>query len=299
MTQEYDLVALRSFVTVADTGSFNQAAQQLNASTAAVSRRVSALEAALKVRLLNRTTRRVELTESGHQFYKDIVNIFHSLDEAQERIQHGSENIKGSLRISAPLSFGITSLSPILSDFMKEHPELNIHLLLEDYRTDFVAEGIDVGIRVGHLEDSSLVATPIVKEPGIFCASAAYIAKHGKPGTPEELVNHNCLRYSLVDPKLGWEYQKNGVKHRIDVTGTLTSNNGNALKDVAVAGVGIVHCPKFIVKEALEDGSLVEILDEYSTELGIYAIKLSRKFTPAKVTAFIEHIKKHFSNAQS
>lgn len=298
--QQYDLVALRSFVAVVDTGNFNQAAEQLNASTAAISRRVSNLENALGVRLLNRTTRRVELTDAGQQFYQDMVNIFSSLDEAQERLQTGNQHIRGSLRVSAPLSLGITSFSPIMTGFMKQHPELNVHLQLADYRTDFVAEGIDVGIRVGRLEDSSLVAIPITTEPAVFCASPDYIAEHGEPENPLALTKHNCLMYSLVDPKMGWVYQENGEEHTIAVNGTLTSNNGNALKDAAVAGIGITLSPKFIVEEALARGELVEVLKAYRpNSLGLYAIKLSRKHTPAKVTAFIEYLQAHYQAVEN
>ena len=294
--QQYDLVALRSFISVVDTGSFNQAAELLNASTAAVSRRVSGLETALDVRLLNRTTRRVELTEAGQQFYQDVVNIFQSLDEAQERIQSRSQNLKGNLRISAPLSFGITSLNPILTGFMKLHPELKIHLQLEDHRTDFVAEGIDVGIRVGRLEDSSLIAIPITKVSAKVYASPDYLAKHGLPITPEDLLTHNCLRYSLINPKYGWIFQENGVERNVEVSGTLTCNNGNALKEAAVEGVGIVLSPTFIIGDAEEKGQLVEILSEYKAEsFGLYAIKLSRKFTSAKVNAFVDYVKAYYA----
>ena len=297
--QQYDLVALRSFISVVDTGSFNQAAELLNASTAAVSRRVSSLETALAVRLLNRTTRRVELTEAGMQFYQDVVNILQSLDEAQERIQSRRQNLKGNLRVSAPLSFGITSLSPILNGFMKLHPELKIHLQLEDQRTDFVAEGIDVGIRVGRLEDSSLVAIPITKVSSNVYAAPTYITQYGLPNTPEELIHHNCLRYSLINHKLGWIFQENGLERNVDVSGTLTCNNGNALKQAAISGIGIIQSPTFIIGDAVEKGLLVEILRQYNAEpFGLYAIKLSRKFTSAKVNAFIDYLKTYFSPSQ-
>lgn len=293
--QQYDLVALRSFISVVDTGSFNQAAELLEASTAAVSRRVSGLEAALNVRLLNRTTRKIELTEAGLQFYQDVVNIFQSLDEAQERIKTSSDNIKGNLRISAPLSFGITSLTPILTGFMKLHPELKIHLQLEDHRTDFVAEGIDVGIRVGGLEDSTLVALPITTIDAVFCAAPSYLKSYGTPTVPEDLVTHNCLRYSLINPKLGWVVQDKGVERRIEVNGTLTSNNGNALKEAAIEGIGVLQSPMFIIGDAIAKGQLVEILPEYKpAPLGLYAIKLSRKFTSAKVNAFIDYLKVYY-----
>jgi len=295
--QQYDLVALRSFISVVDAGSFNQAAQLLNTSTAAVSRRVSGLESALDVRLLNRTTRRVELTQAGQQFYQDVVNIFQSLDEAQERIQTGSQHLKGSLRISAPLSFGITSLTPILTGFMKLHPELNVHLQLEDHRTNFVADGIDVGIRIGRLEDSTLVALPITKVSAIFCAAPSYLVQHGEPKSPEELINHNCLRYSLVSPKYVWQSTHDDVQHSIDIDGTLTCNNGNALKDAAIEGLGVLQSPMFIVNDAIEKGQLVEILTDYKPEpFGLYAVKLSRKFTSAKVNAFIAYLKAYYGD---
>ncbi|WP_085296738.1 LysR family transcriptional regulator [Cognaticolwellia mytili] len=294
--QQYDLVALRSFIAVVDTGSFNQAAELLNASTAAVSRRVSGLEAALDVRLLNRTTRRVELTEAGQQFYQDVVNVFQSLDEAQERIQSRSQNLKGNLRISAPLSFGVTSLNLILTGFMKLHPELKIHLQLEDHRTDFVAEGIDVGIRIGRLENSTLVALPITNISAVFCAAPSYLKEYGEPKVPEDLLNHNCLRYSLTDPKLGWIVEENGVERSIDVSGTLTCNNGNALKEAAIEGLGVLYSPDFIIGDAIKNGQLIEVLSGYKSDgIGLYAIKLSRKFTSAKVIAFIDYLKAYYA----
>jgi DNA-binding transcriptional LysR family regulator len=296
--QQYDLVALRSFISVVDAGSFNQAAILLSTSTAAVSRRVSGLETALGVRLLNRTTRSIELTEAGQQFYQDVVNIFQSLDEAQERIQTRSQHITGNLRLSAPLSFGITSLTPILSGFMKLHPELKIHLQLEDHRTNFVAEGIDVGIRVGRLEDSSLVALPITTVSAMFCAAPSYLAKYGEPKSPKELLNHNCLRYSLINPKFGWAIEQDSLARSIEVDGTLTCNNGNALREAAIAGLGIVQSPAFIVDDALESGQLVEILTDYKpAPLGLYAIKLSRQFTSAKVNAFIDYLKAYYADS--
>ena len=225
-----------------------------------------------------------------------MVNIFQSLDEAQERIQSRSQNLKGNLRISAPLSFGITSLTPILTGFMKLHPELKIHLQLEDHRTDFVAEGIDVGIRVGRLEDSSLVALPITTISAVFCAAPSYLNQYGEPKVPEDLLNHNCLRYSLINPKLGWVGQENGVERSVDVSGTLTSNNGNALKEAAIEGIGILQSPMFIIGDAIEKGQLVEVLSAYkSAPLGLYAIKLSRKFTSAKVNAFIDYLKAYYA----
>ena len=140
--------------------------------------------------MLHRTTRQIDLTEAGRQFYSDVVNIIESLEEAEEKIQTGRETIKGNLRIAAPLSFGIGRIAPILPDFMKQHAELKVNLQLEDRFTDLVAEGIDVAIRIGSLKDSTLVATRLASIPMIFCASAEYLASHGEPEIPEDLSAH-------------------------------------------------------------------------------------------------------------
>jgi DNA-binding transcriptional LysR family regulator len=184
--QQYDLIALHSFIAVVDTGSFYQAAERLDASSAAISRRVSGLEGALGVRLLNRTTRKIELTEAGQHFYNDINNVLNSLNEAENRIQQGREVIKGTIRLAAPLSFGIHSLSPVLPAFMQRHPELKVQLQLDDRRTDLISENIDLALRIGHLKDSSLVATKIATIPRYFCASPNYLTTHGEPTKPEQ-----------------------------------------------------------------------------------------------------------------
>lgn len=294
--QQYDLIALRSFITVVDTGSFNQAAELLSASTAAVSRRVSSLESALGVRLLNRTTRKIDLTESGRQFYHDVINIFHSLEEAEERIQQGRSTIKGTLRIAAGLSFGITCLSPVLANFMKKNPELEVQLKLDDRETDLVAESIDVALRIGALKDSSLVATKIADIPVMFCASPAYLAEHGEPKQPEELIKHNCLRYNAMSSKYSFVFNRDGLQQNIEVTGSLSTNNGEVLRDATINGIGISLLPYFIIQEAVAKGQLQIILSEFSPKsFGLYAVKLSRKFTPVKVRAMIDYLQATFS----
>jgi len=294
--QQYDLIALRSFIAVVDSGSFYKAADLLEASTAAVSRRVSGLESALGVRLLNRTTRKIELTQAGLQFYNDIIIIFDSLTEAEERIQQGREVIKGTLRMAAPLSFGIICLSKVLSSFMKRHSELKIQLQLDDRRTDLVAENIDIAIRIGVLKDSTLVATPIAQIPLAFCASPEYLAKYGEPKTPEELNNHNCLHYSLINSNEGWPYTKDGITHNIEVDGTFSANNGDVLTNAAIDGIGIALIPSFIAADGLANGRLITVLSDFAPKpLGLYAIKLSRKYTPTKVKVMIEYLREVFA----
>ena len=295
--QQYDLVALKAFITVVETGGFNRAADQLEASAAAVSRRISGLEGALGVKLLHRTTRQIDLTEAGRQFYTDVVNIIESLEQAEEKIQTGRETIKGNLRIAAPLSFGIDCIAPILPNFMKRHPELKVHLQLEDRFTDLVAEGIDVAIRIGSLKDSTLVATRLASIPMIFCASAEYLASHGEPEIPEDLSAHECLHYSLLSTRENWTFSTGDDAPDVEISGPLSTNNGDVLKEAAIQGLGITGTPTFIVEDALEDGRLKAILTDYNPEpLGLYAVRPSRHFTPARVRALIEYLKEQLDD---
>ena len=295
--QQYDLVALKAFITVVETGGFNRAADLLEVSAAAVSRRISGLEGALGVKLLHRTTRQIDLTEAGRQFYSDVVNIIESLEEAEEKIQTGRETIKGNLRIAAPLSFGIARIAPILPYFMKQHAELKVNLQLEDRFTDLVAEGIDVAIRIGSLKDSTLVATRLASIPMIFCASAEYLASHGEPEIPEDLSAHECLHYSLLSTRENWTFSTGDDAPDVEISGPLSTNNGDVLKEAAIQGLGIMGTPTFIVEDALEDGRLKAILTDYNPEpLGLYAVRPSRHFTPARVRALIEFLKEQFDD---
>jgi len=295
--QQYDLVALRSFMTVIEAGNFKRAAETLEASTAAVSRRVSNLESALGVKLLNRTTRQIDLTDAGKQFYDDLQDIFCSLDEAEERLQQGRETVKGNLRIGAPLSFGTMCLAPVLPGFMKRYPELKIQLQLEDRFTDIVSEGIDVALRIGVPEDSSLVATCIASIPRTFCASSGYLEQYGEPKKPSDLSAHNCLHYNHISMKEEWSYLKAGKMHKFDVTGTLSTNNGEVLRDAAIEGIGLTLLPTFIVADALRDGSLKAILTQYCPKpFALYAVRPSRQFTPTRMKLLIEYLKEVFEN---
>jgi len=295
--QQYDLTELKAFITVVEMGGFNRAAEQLEASAAAVSRRVSGLENALGTKLLNRTTRQIDLTEAGKQFYADIVNILESLEEAEEKIQTGRETIRGSLRVAAPLSFGIGRIAPILPVFMKRHPELKVHLQLEDRFTDLVADGIDVAIRIGALKDSTLVATRLASVPRVFCASPEYLADHGEPATLAELAGHNCLQYSLMSTRESWGFLMEEHNRDIEITGSLSTNNGDVLKEAAVQGLGITLMPTFIVEDALEDGRLQTILSEYCPRpFGLYAVRPSRHFTPVRVLTLIDFLKNQFDD---
>jgi len=296
--QQYDLTELKTFIAVVETGGFNRAADQLDASAAAVSRRVSGLESALGVKLLNRTTRQIDLTEAGRQFYADVVSIIESLEEAEEKIQTGRETVKGNLRIAAPLSFGIGRIAPVLPEFMKRHPELKVNLQLEDRFTDLVAEGFDVAIRIGSLKDSTLVATRLARIPRVFCASPDYLARHGEPQKPEDLSRHNCLNYSLLSTRDNWSFSTDEGTRDIEIHGSLSTNNGDVLKEATMQGLGIMMIPTFFVEQELNDGSLKAVLSDYCPEpFGLYAVRPSRHFTPARVRALIDYLREQFGDA--
>ncbi|BAL26982.1 LysR family transcriptional regulator [Azoarcus sp. KH32C] len=289
--QQYDLPTLKSFITVADAGGFSRAAEQMGTSTAAISRRVAALEQALGIQLFRRTTRRIDLTEAGHQFYADVVNVFHMLEEAEERVRVGRERVSGLIRVAAPLSFGIQRLAPLLPAFMQRHPDLKIQLLLEDRYTDLVAEGIDVALRIGTLADSTLIARRIAPVARVFCASPAYLEAHGVPESPQDLSRHCCLEYSQRGSREDWGAVFGVPADRLQIHGNLVANNAEVLKECAIQGMGITLLPDFVVQDALADGRLRQVLAHCHPEpFGLHAVRPSSRMVPARVRLFIDYM---------
>ncbi|MEZ5524244.1 MAG: LysR family transcriptional regulator [Pseudomonadales bacterium] len=289
--KQYTLTDLHTFIAVVETGSFNKAADRLNTSTASISRRISALEEAMETRLLNRTTRTMRLTDAGRQYYDDVQNVLIGLQESEERLKAGNAVISGSLRVAAPMSFGLERFSPLLPEFLKRHPGIHIDLVLDDRHTDLYAEGIDIALRIGDLKDSSLVATPLCPIEFVYCASPEYLEMHGEPQDYDDLRDHHCLHYSLTQNK-GRGYPASEASH---FQGQLIANNGKVLCDAAVAGVGIVMLPRFIVNTALNYKQLRIILPDFTPEpTHLYALRLSSRFTPAKVKLMIDYLKEKF-----
>jgi len=286
--QQYSLLDLKTFIAVVEVSSFNQAAKQLGVSTATVSRRISSLEDALAIHLINRTTRQLSLTEAGERYYGDVQNIVSALNDSEAKLRDKKLTIKGHLRIAAPMSFGILRIAPILPKFLKHYPEIDIHLQLEDQQTNLHTDNIDIAIRIGDLEDSSLIGVHLGDIEKILCASPDYLERYGEPARPSDLKQHNCLKYSL-----GISSDKWGLRSAAQLQGQLSSNNGDALREAAISGLGIITIPTFIVEDALKNGKLKRILhnDELAT-IPIHIIRLSRQFTPAKVEAIVDFLKK-------
>ncbi|WP_268807202.1 LysR substrate-binding domain-containing protein [Trabulsiella odontotermitis] len=202
--KEYDLISLRSFVAVVDTGSFYNAAVQMETSSASISHRVSALEEALEVRLLNRTTCQIELTTGGQQFWQDVKSILESLEQAEERLNCTQETLNGVIHMAAPFTFGVKKLAPLLPVFMAKYPQITVKLQLKDRITDLVDEGYDLPLRIGELQDSTLVSFRISDLSRLFCASPRYLQQHGTSQTIADLKGHTCLRYSLLSVRDEW-----------------------------------------------------------------------------------------------
>jgi len=286
-----DIRTLETFVAVVEAASFSRAADKLETTPGAVSRRISALEGRLGLRLLNRTTRKFSLTEAGEQYFRDVSSILQALAEAENRISHHAEKPTGILRVAAPLSFGVRALAPLLPDFSERFPELRVILDLNDRMVDILAMGADVALRIGPLADSSLVVRRIGEVRRTLCAAPAYLDRRGEPKTPEDLTRHACLHYSNVGIKEEWTLVGEGGTMVVEVDGHLCANNGDVLRKAAVGGMGIISLPDFIVTEDLAAGRLRRVLPGYTTHpMTLAALWPSRQFIPAKVRVFVDYL---------
>ena len=285
------LNAISVFCKVIETQSFTQAANQQNISVAMASKLVSQLEEHLKTRLLQRTTRKIVPTEAGMLYYQRCQAILLDLSEADSSISNMATSLQGNLLISVPRDFGLLYISPNLPKFIEFHPNLHVEIEFEDKRVDLVAEGYDLALRIGYMQDSSLVARKISSSPMHFVASPSYLEARGIPLTPDDLEYHQGLLYKSSLNQVHWQSTKANQIQRYKIQSKVVSNNGMALLEMTKAGLGISNSPSFFVKDALASGELVEILSEYKQKpLDIYVVYPNRRHLPAKVRAFIEFL---------
>ncbi|WP_265469512.1 LysR family transcriptional regulator [Haemophilus parainfluenzae] len=285
------LNAISVFCKVIETQSFTQAANQQNISVAMASKLVSQLEEHLKTRLLQRTTRKIVPTEAGMLYYQRCQAILLDLSEADSSISNMATSLQGNLLISMPRDFGLLYISPNLPKFIELHPNLHVEIEFEDKRVDLVAEGYDLALRIGYMQDSSLVARKISSSPMHFVASPSYLEARGIPLTPDDLEYHQGLLYKSSLNQVHWQSTKANQIQRYKIQSKVVSNNGMALLEMTKAGLGISNAPDFFVKDALASGELVEILSEYKQKpLDIYVVYPNRRHLPAKVRAFIEFL---------
>jgi DNA-binding transcriptional LysR family regulator len=291
--------ALRVFSQVVESGSFSAAAEKLGLSTTAMSRHVAELEAHLQTRLLNRTTRRVSLTESGRAFYERTVQLLADLEEAEQEASRAAVVPRGTIKLTTSVNFGVRHLAPAIAAFLAAHSGVRFDVSLSDRIVDLVEEGFDLGVRIGAPGSDNIVARKLGETRLVPCASPRYLQAHGAPQVPEDLVRHNCFTYEYVTPRNLWRFRDaSGAERAVRVSGGLHSNNGELLAEAAAQGAGIVFEPAFIVGPDVRAGRLVPLLQEFvAPPMPIYAVYPSRKHLSAKVRLFVEFLVERFSQA--
>jgi len=286
------------FFSVVEANSFAAAAQRLETTPASVSRRVKALEQRLGVRLLQRTTRKLSLTEAGEHYFREGRRLLHELDDLEQALTASAREPQGELRIVAPMSFGQRRLAPLVARFATLHSTLRISLILEDRETDLIDAAADLAIRIGYPADSSMIVRTIAPIPRYACASPAYLKRRGRPESPNDLLHHDCLHYNLISEREEWTFLGKDGEQTLAIKGNFCSNNGDVLAEAAMQGLGITLLPNFIVEEALADGRLVKVLEDYEREpLSLFALYPSRHHVPAKTHRFLEYLLDHFAGA--
>lgn len=280
------LQAMRIFVAVINEGSFTQAAERLVVSPQLVSKYVGQLEDYLGVRLLNRTTRRLHLTEAGSAYFQRAQQLLADIDDMEQQLGRMHTQARGTLRISAPVSFAIRHMAPLINDFQKTHPGVTVDLQLNDRKVDIIDEGFDVALRIGRLQPSSLVAKRLAPVRLVYCAAPTYLAEHGEPTSLKQLNQHRYLHYSYMDESVNPSANRK-----------LESNNGDVLVDAARAGAGIVLQPTFITGSAIRAGDLKVVLSSFSPEpIALYAVFAHRQLMASKVRSFIDFVDGYFGD---
>lgn len=291
-----DIAALRIFIEVVDAGSFSAAARKLDRSKAMISRAVSDLENDLKARLLNRTTRHISLTDQGAQFLKEARDLVARFDEMTAALKEDDGAPRGLLRVAGPRSFGDTILACMVGDYLKEHPEVSVELVLEDRFVDLVGEGFDVAIRIASLPDSSLIAKRLAPSRQLVVATPELISQVGEPRHPQDLVGLPCALDSVASHGKNWPFIIDGKREIIRVDGRLMISGAPAVKSAVVKGLGFGLLPGFAIANELATGALKPVLVPYeSNGHGVYVIYPHKKHLSAKVRSFIDHMSVSFA----
>lgn len=292
--------SLHIFVEVMRRGSFAAVARDLDVVPSTISRAIASLEKELGVRLLQRTTRQIKPTEAGQVYFLQVEPLIDELRQARSMAVDLGHKPSGQLRLTASMTFGNTAIVPLLPEFMSRYPDLSVHLDLSDAVVDIVDQGFDLAVRLGHLTDKDLVATKLAEMQYIIAASPAYLAQHGTPQTPQQLDQHQCLVFPM--PVLGsdWLFRdKQGQITRIQPNSRLQITNALALKQVALADMGITMCSYWSVWEEIQDGRLLQLFKDYDTAMvdfdnAVWLVYASRHYLPLKVRVFIDFLKEKF-----
>lgn len=283
--------ALPIFVTVVECGSFSLASQKLGLSKSAVSKRITLLEQSLGIQLLHRTTRSLSLTEAGARYFDYVRPAVKLAADGLDAISELQQAPQGSLRIAVPMVFGRLHIAPLIPEFLRRYPKIQLQMQMDDKTTDLIAGGFDLAIRIGELPDSSLIARKIAPCLSVICASPEYLARHAAPQTPQQLSQHNCLFYSYFRDGVEWTFLSPQDPTRIQPNGNYQVNNSDAIHQATLDGLGIANLPRFMVDTDLQTGRLQALLADHPLpEHGIYAVYPQRKYLPTKVSVLIEFL---------
>jgi DNA-binding transcriptional LysR family regulator len=283
---------MEAFVRVVEAGSFVAAAERLGISTSSLSRLVADLEHHLGARLLNRTTRRLSLTESGQAYYERCVTLLGDLADAEALAGQSAVQARGTLRLTCSYSMAEQQVAPAIASFGRQHPDVRFELIVSDRIVDLVEEGFDLAIRVGPVGGDRLVARRLGSTRLLLCAAPSYLERHPAPRTPADLASHNALTYAYSGSPRLWRFtDPGGAAHEVRVAGTLHANSGDALRAAAIAGLGVICEPDFLLDDAVRRGQLVRLLPDYAGGGGeIWAVYPSRRHLSLKVRLFVDHI---------
>lgn len=286
-----------AFIAIVQAGSFSAAARKLQRHPSIISKRIASLEERLGVRLIERSTRSIKLTDAGERFYERLHTAAQILEEAELEAGHLSKEIVGSLKISLPGALGRLWLSPVIAQFAQTHPQLKIYTDYSDKYVDVISEGYDACIRVGALEDSRLIANRLCSHSRILCASPRYIERNTPPAHPNDLIDHNCLGHTGLRTYPEWILYRGEEAVTVNARGSFISNDGEALLDAARQGLGILGSSNWLVAKDIAAGTLVPVLPgwKFDRQSAIYLIRPSIKFTPSKTAAFKAWVEKAFA----
>jgi DNA-binding transcriptional LysR family regulator len=294
-----NLAGMAVFARVAEAKSFSGAARRLGVSKSAVSKQVAQLERALKARLLNRTTRRLSLTEVGEAFYEHCARMLAEAEAAELAVSRLYAEPRGVLKVTAPAAFGHLHIAPAIPDFIERHPGVAVQIVMNDRPVDLVEEGFDVAIRMTREQAPNVVARRLAPVRWAVCAAPGYLEQHDAPGTPRDLERHNCLFYSFLESFSEWRFSSEAGDTAVRVTGNFTVNNSEALREAVLKGLGIALLPTFTVGADLRAGRLQQVLTEYRAHgtfgSEVYAIYLPTRYLSPKVRAFVDFFVQRFA----
>ncbi|WP_143869760.1 LysR family transcriptional regulator [Catenovulum sediminis] len=290
------LEELENFVRIVEAGGIGKVAEQSGIAKSAVSRRLSDLEARLGTKLINRTTRKSSLTEAGMRCYEHATRLLDATEELQSLITQEQVSVTGTLRISVPLSFGLKFFPDLISEFNQLYPKIKVELELADHFVDLVAQGFDLAVRIGELKDSSMRARKLFPVELKLVASPQYLKKHGEPKSPDDLMQHKLLKYTLATQNLNLTDQQ-GQAHSVRMQNAFVANNGDFLNQLAINGKGITISPNFICDQDLKDNKLVHVLKDYSVgSRNAYACYPATQYLPVRVRVFIDFLVAYFND---